>query len=107
VCCWGCALQEREELEAQWGQRFTELQSAAQERYNALRTDLEAKVHSITERLTEMARRESKREKKRAELSRQVGGLPPARPAGGRTACPTLNSFELRALRGPFNMVQH
>jgi DNA repair exonuclease SbcCD ATPase subunit len=65
-------LQEREEVEAQWVQRFEELQAAAQERYSTLRTDLEAKVQSITERLTEMARRESKREKKRAELSRQV-----------------------------------
>ncbi|GLC77749.1 hypothetical protein PLESTB_000959400 [Pleodorina starrii] len=69
------SLAERELVAASWNSKLAAAQEEAAARYRALQDELDTKVATISNRLTEMAGKEGRRELQRGELTRQLEEL--------------------------------
>jgi len=66
-------LQEKNELEVSFSERLTEATAAASQRADLLRRELEGRLGSLAGKLAELAAKETRRERQRADLAQQVG----------------------------------
>ncbi len=60
-------MQEKHALERQWSDKLHATEKAASEAQVSLKAQVEARLAAVTQRLAEMAQRETKREARRSE----------------------------------------